>query len=97
VDGDESFRAAARRELMEEAGVDAAFEGLALLGRVEFRCEDHHTWGVLPIYQARAETTDLTVDDPDGEITDARWFDELPEDARDRDQLRRWRAETLET
>lgn len=97
VDGDESFRAAARRELLEEAGVGAAFEGLALLARVEFRCGDYHTWGVLPIYQARAEKTALTVDDPDGEITDARWFDELPDDARDRDQLVRWRAETLET
>lgn len=95
VDGDESFREAARRELKEEADVDATFEGLALLARVEFRCDDHRTWGVLPIYQARAETTDVSVDDPDGEITDARWFDELPEDARDRDQLLRWRREKL--
>ena len=91
VDGDESFRECARRELREEAGVEATFEGLGLLARVEFRCDGHHTWGVLPVFQARAETTELTVDDPDGEITDARWFDELPEDARDREQLCRWR------
>lgn len=96
TDGDESFREAARRELREEASVEAAFEGLALLARVEFRCDDHHTWGVLPIYQARAETTDVSVNDPDGEITDARWFDELPADTRDRDLLRRWREERLD-
>ncbi len=95
TDGDESFRAAARRELREEAGVEATFEGLGLLGRVEFHCDEHHTWGVLPIYAARADDTDLSVDDPDGEITDARWFDELPDDARDRDQLLRWRRERL--
>ena len=96
IDGDESFRAGARRELREEAAVEATFEGLALLARVEFRCDDYDTWGVLPIYQARAETTELSVDDPDGEITDARWFDDLPEDTRDRDQLLRWRDETLD-
>lgn len=95
VDGDESFRAAARRELREEAGIEAAFEGLAMLARVEFRCGDYETWGVLPIYRARAETTALSVDDPDGEITDAQWFDELPPDTRDRDQIRRWRSERL--
>lgn len=95
TDGDESFEGAARRELGEEAGIEATFEGLALLARVEFRCDDNRTWGVLPIYQARAETTDLSIEDPDGEITDAQWFDELPEDTRDRDQLLRWREEML--
>lgn len=89
----ESFREAAERELREESGVEATFDGIALLGRVEFRCDDHSTWGVLPIYEARAETTALTVEDPDGEITDADWFGELPEDTRDRDQLGKWRDE----
>jgi 8-oxo-dGTP diphosphatase len=91
VDGSESFREAARRELTEEAGIDAAFDGLAMLGRVEFHCDGHTTWGVLPIYAGEASAVTLTVDDPDGEITDADWFAELPEDARDRDQLTRWR------
>jgi 8-oxo-dGTP diphosphatase len=91
VDGSESFREAARRELTEEAGIDAEFDGLAMLARVEFHCDGHETWGVLPIFAGAARSTQLSVEDPDGEITDAAWFDELPEDARDRDQLRRWR------
>lgn len=91
VDPDESFLEAARRELGEEAGIGATYEGLGLLAQVEFQCDDHHTWGVLPIYQASAMDTELSIADPDGEIIDAKWFDELPEDARDRDQLRRWR------
>lgn len=91
IDGEESFRAAARRELNEEAGVDADFDGLAMLARVEFHCDGHSTWGVLPIYEGAAASTDLTVEDPDEEITDADWFADLPEDARDRDQLLRWR------
>lgn len=91
VDGEESFRAAARRELGEEAGIDAAFDGLGMLARVEFRCDGNETWGVLPVFQGRARSTDLTVDDPDGEITDADWFDDLPEDTRDRAEIQRWR------
>jgi 8-oxo-dGTP diphosphatase len=90
VDGEESFEEAARRELREEAGIEATFEGLGLLGRVEFRGDQHSTWGVLPIYAARAETTDLTVEDPDGEIVDAQWVHTLPEDTRDRSTLEAW-------
>lgn len=86
----ESFEGAAARELREEAGIEASFDGLALLGRVEFHGDDHRAWGTLPIYRARAETTDLTVDDPDGEIVDARWVDSFPEDTRDRSVLRSW-------
>jgi 8-oxo-dGTP diphosphatase len=95
VDGGESFRAAARRELGEEAGVDAEFDGLAMLARVEFHCDGNTTWGVLPIFTGRATTTDIVVDDPEDEITDAGWFEELPEDTRDRNQLRRWREHWL--
>lgn len=87
VDGGESFEAAARRELTEEAGIEAAFDGLALLGRVEFHGDGHTTWGVLPIYEGTAESTELTVEDPDGEIVRARWFETLPDDARDRSVL----------
>lgn len=90
VSPDESFEQAARRELREEAGIEATVEGLALLGRVEFHNDDHSTWGVLPIYEAHAETTAITVDDPDGEITDARWVRTLPEDTRDRAVLEDW-------
>jgi len=93
VDADETFRTGARRELMEEAGVDAEFDGLAILARVSFRTDDYRTWGVLPVFEGRARTTDLSVRDPDEEISDARWFDDLPEDTRDRAELRRWRRQ----
>lgn len=90
VDGSESFRQAAERELGEEAGIDAAYEGLAMLNRVEITCGSCDTWGVLPVFCARAETTEPTVDDPDDEISTARWFDpgDLPEDTRDREDVR---------
>jgi len=91
ADGDEQFRAAAGRELREEAGISAEYEGLGLLGRVTFVGDSHSTWGVLPVFEARAEETELSVEDPDDEISEARWFGELPPDTRDRDQLRRWR------
>jgi len=93
VDGSETFESAARRELIEEAGIPATFEGLALLGRVEFHGDGHTTWGVLPIYEGSADATDLSVEDPDGEIVDARWFDTLPDDTRDRSVLQSWRED----
>ncbi|WP_227376776.1 NUDIX hydrolase [Haladaptatus halobius] len=86
----ESYRETAERELSEEAGVEADYEGLAIATRTSIRCGDYSTWGVLPVFQARAETTTPTVDDPDGEITDARWFDEPPANTRDREQLVAW-------
>jgi 8-oxo-dGTP diphosphatase len=92
-DGDESLRAAARRELAEEAGVPADYDGLAMVTRVEVRHGSYATWGVLPVFEARAGAVDPTVDDPDGEISAARWFplDALPEDTRDRADLLEWR------
>ena len=90
VDDAESFATAAERELAEEAGIDGTLQGLALLGRVEFYCDEYETWGVLPIYEAHAAETTLTVEDPDGEITDAGWYESLPDDTRDRDVLARW-------
>jgi 8-oxo-dGTP diphosphatase len=50
-------------------------------------------WGVLPVYEARAETTDIAVDDPDQEISEAQWFDELPTDTRDREEILAWREQ----
>jgi 8-oxo-dGTP pyrophosphatase MutT (NUDIX family) len=92
TDGNESFRAAAERELEEEAGLSADYRGLGMLGRVTFHADGHSTWGVLPLFEARADAVTPTVEDPDGEITDAAWFDELPPDTRDREQLRIWRS-----
>lgn len=91
VDGEESFREAARRELREEAGIDAAFEGLGMLARIEFRCDGNTTWGVLPVFEGQANSTELVVDDPDGEISAAEWFDTLPPDTRDREEIAEWR------
>ncbi len=87
---DEGFREAAERELEEEAGLGASYEGLGVLGRVDFFTDGHATWGVLPLFEAVA-TDEPSVHDPDGEISDARWFETLPEDTRDREQLRAWR------
>lgn len=95
-DGDESFREAARRELAEEAGVDVEYEGLGLLSRVDVYAGDYSTWGVLPVFAARAAETDPEVRDPDGEISAARWFRDLPEDTRDREDILAWREHALE-
>jgi 8-oxo-dGTP diphosphatase len=99
TDGKEGFQEAAERELEEEAGVDVAFHGLALLGRVSFHCEEYSTWGVLPIFEGNVpdETATPSVDDPDEEISAAKWFDELPADTRDREQLQRWRARRFDS
>jgi len=95
-DGDESYRRAAERELAEEAGVEVAYDGLGLLTRVNVRADGYETRGVLPIFAAAARTDEPTVSDPDGEIVDAAWFDELPEDTRDRAALLAWREWALE-
>ena len=96
ADDDERFREAAKRELREEAGIDAEYDGLGLLGRVFFESDGYSTWGVLPIFEGRVEAKrEPTVKDPDDEISAAEWFDELPEDTRDREQLERWRERNL--
>jgi 8-oxo-dGTP diphosphatase len=92
---DEAFRETAERELAEEAGVEADYEGLALLTRVSIDCGDHRSWGVLPVFAARAETVEPRVEDPDGETSAARWFADLPPDTRDREQLLAWRERAL--
>ena len=96
VDGGESFIEAARRELDEEAGVDADYEGLAMVSRVNIEWRGHDTWGVLPVFRARAaEGATPEVRDPDDEISSARWFADLPEDTRDRGDLQTWREQSL--
>jgi 8-oxo-dGTP diphosphatase len=89
LEGQESFREAARRELREEAGIGAGYEGLAMLVRVEVVCDGHETWGVMPVFRGRAAATETAVADPDGEIVAARWFpvDAVPEDTRDREDV----------
>ncbi|WP_435358549.1 NUDIX hydrolase [Haloarchaeobius sp. DFWS5] len=91
VEGSESYAEAARRELAEEAGVRASYDGLAILTRLEIVSGEQSMCGVLPVYAASAETTDTSVTDPDDEISAARWFSRLPEDTRDRDELVAWR------
>ncbi|MDY6819824.1 MAG: NUDIX domain-containing protein [Halobacteriales archaeon] len=88
---EETFRDAAQRELHEEAGIEATFDGLAMLTRVEVRCGDTDCWGVIPIFEAKAATYEPEVADPDDEISAADWFATLPEDTRDREDLQAWR------
>jgi 8-oxo-dGTP diphosphatase len=95
IDDGETFREAAERELAEEAGVNATYDGLAMVTSVTFECDGYSSWGVLPVFEARAQETDLTVQDPDGEISAAAWFADLPEDTRDRGHLERWRDHAL--
>ncbi|WP_435125496.1 NUDIX domain-containing protein [Halobaculum sp. D14] len=92
VRDDETFREAAERELAEEAGVDAEYDGLAICNRVAVACDDHELWGVLPVFAAEADP-DATpeVRDPDDEISAASWFSTLPADTRDRADLQAWR------
>lgn len=93
VDGDESPRETARRELREEAGIAAEYAGLAWLTRVRFEHDHRSTWGVLPVFEAEpAVDADPEARDPDGEISAARWFSDLPEDTRDRADICTWRA-----
>ncbi|AUX08539.1 NUDIX family hydrolase [Halalkaliarchaeum desulfuricum] len=91
VGPDETFREAARRELDEEAGIEAEYDGLALLVTVEIESDGHETWGVMPIFEAQARAEQPEVDDPDGEISDAEWFTNVPTDSRDRPYLNAWR------
>lgn len=95
VQGGETYREAAERELDEEAGVEVNYDGLGMLTRIEIQCDGQSTWGILPIFTARAETTTPEVTDPDGEISAARWFDDLPTDTRDRADLESWRERVL--
>ena len=91
----ETYREAAARELAEEAGVEVTYEGLGILTTVQITCDENETWGVLPVFAAEAETTVPTVADPDGEISDARWFADPPEDTRDRSDILAWRERVL--
>ncbi|MFD1515385.1 NUDIX hydrolase [Halomarina rubra] len=95
VEREESYRQTARRELGEEAGVDATYDGLAMVTRLTIRSGEYETTGVLPVFAARAESFAPEVTDPDCEISAARWFgfDELPADTRDREDLLAWHAE----
>lgn len=95
VGSDETFREAAAREVAEEAGVEVDYEGLAMVTEITVAAADNETWGVLPVFAARAETTVPEVADPDGEISEARWFSELPEDTRDRGDILTWRNRAL--
>ncbi|WP_303647470.1 NUDIX hydrolase [Haloarchaeobius amylolyticus] len=95
IDGDESYREAAARELREEAGVEVSYDGLAILTRLRIVSGEQSMCGVLPVYAARAKTTDPDITDPDDEISAARWFHRLPEDTRDREDLLAWRERNL--
>jgi 8-oxo-dGTP diphosphatase len=96
VHPEESFRDAAERELAEEAGITAEFDGLAMLTRVSFSWKNHEAWGVLPVFAAEAADADPTVADPDDEISRAAWFQDLPSDTRDRALIESWRETEID-
>lgn len=95
VSSDETFREAAERELAEEAGVRADYDGLAMATRIDIECDEYTTWGILPVFAARAKTVGTSVNDPDGEISRAEWFADPPSDTRDREDLLAWRERAL--
>jgi 8-oxo-dGTP diphosphatase len=97
VDPGEEFHEAAARELTEEAGVEGTYEGLAIATRIRVRHGEYDTWGVLPVFAAtcRTDPDALSIADPDGEISDARWFEALPKDTRDRADICQWRDRAL--
>ncbi len=95
VDPGESLAETARRELAEEAGIEASYDGLGLLTRIELETGGYETWGLVPVFAARAESLVPEIDDPDDEISEARWFEDLPEDTRDREHLEAWRRVRL--
>ena len=92
IDDGETYREAAVRELHEEAGIDATYEGLTMLTRVTITTRSYQTWGVLPVFAAQTDCVETTVSDPDNEITAAKWFSfsSLPEETRDRSALKEW-------
>ncbi len=68
VEPGESSAAAARREVLEETGVDVDIGEIVL---VEERVTDRtEIWVSL---LAQALTTEITLEDPSGKVTDARW------------------------
>lgn len=95
IDPGESFLETARRELREEAGIEACYDGLAMLTRIDLRTSGYQMRGILPVFAARAETTTPQISDPDGEISAAEWFETLPEETRDRAALCACRAHTV--
>ena len=90
IDPGESLLGAARRELEEEAGIEARYDGLAMVTRLRIHTMGYWTQGVLPIFAARAVSDEPEITDPDEEISDARWFSSPPEDTRDRGELLAW-------
>ncbi|WP_303647502.1 NUDIX domain-containing protein [Haloarchaeobius sp. HME9146] len=93
VDDAENYREAAERELAEEAGIEASYDGLAILTKLRLVSGEQSMCAVLPVYAAQAETTETEIADPDDEISKAGWFHHLPDDTRDREDLVAWRRQ----
>lgn len=91
VESGETLREAVVREVREETGLDARVERPLEVVEQTFVCEGDSAEGRFVVFDARAADAelgdDLGVDET--EIAAARWFAEIPDDARDPDLLGR--------
>lgn len=91
VESGETLREAVVREVREETGLDARVERPLEVVEQTFVCEGDSVGGQFVVFEARTADAelgdDLGVDET--EIAAARWFAEIPDDARDPDLLGR--------
>ena len=86
VEAEESFAAAARREVREETGIDCDVLGPRRIEEQVFRADGESTRGWFVAFAARTDATEFGDDlgAHSSEIQRAGWFDGAPADTADR-------------